>query len=86
MEIRVIVTGHARTRIAERGDSVVSISRTVKEASSQIVSDAISAGSQRVALKSPLLTTVPVVEVSPRRYGVGLVVVTVLPRTVKGVG
>lgn len=81
MQIKVILSEHAQVRIRERGDKSVIVSEAIREASSQILSTGVAAGSRRVALEAPSLTTIPVVEISPRRYGVGLVVVTVLPRS-----
>ncbi len=65
METRIIVT-------SERG-----------RASSQILSACARSGSgdRRVALKAPDIPTVPIVEICPRQYGVGLVIITVLPRS-----
>lgn len=78
---KVIVTPHAEDRISERGDSIVTVSTVVKEASSHILAAGVWSKNRRIALCSHRLNTIPVIEISPRRYGVGLVVITVLPRS-----
>jgi len=79
--IRVIVTRHAYLRFQERGGNVESAVAIVTRKAPAIISTSIRCRSPRVALTGNDLPTVPVVEVSPRKYGIGLVVVTALPKT-----
>lgn len=85
MQTRVIITEHARERIPARGDGIMSVVSEIRALSSQIVSTGVRAGSRRVALESPDLATIPIIEISPRRYGIGLIVITALPRPARSI-
>lgn len=76
---RIIVTQHAQQRLQERGGDRTQIVTIAKQEAPRIISTAIQSRVPRVALEIPDSGVIPVIEVSPRRYGVGLIVITVLP-------
>jgi hypothetical protein len=77
METRVIVTEHARQRSRERGDVPAAV---INENAAKILAASVRAQTRRIALTSNEFPVIPIVEVSPRRQYIGLVIVTVLPQ------
>jgi hypothetical protein len=77
METRIIVTEHARQRSRERGDVPAAV---INENAAKILAASVRAQTRRIALTSDEFPVIPVVEVSPRKRYVGLVLVTVLPQ------
>jgi len=82
METRIVVTPHAIQRCEERGGDPRSIADAAEQSANRIVS-AAACRNRRVAMKSPDLPVIPVIEVSPRRNRIVLVVVTVLPQSAR---
>ncbi len=77
--VKVVVTPHARARIGERGGDTAVIRNAVNQAAPNLLAASLRSGDRRVALKIPSIPTIPIVEICPREYGVGLVIITVLP-------
>ena len=78
--VKVIVTKHAQSRISERGGNGRAIVSAVARVAPKILAACIQSRSRRVALSSPDFPTIPIVELSPRNYGLGFVIITVLPQ------
>jgi len=77
MKTRVIMTEHARQRVQERGGIPATV---INDNAAEILATSIRAQTRRIALTSNKFPVIPVVEVSPRRQYIGLVIVTVLPQ------
>jgi len=77
METRVIMTKHARQRTRERGGIPAAV---INDNAAEILAASIRAQTRRIALTSEEFPVIPIVEISPRKRYIGLVLVTVLPQ------
>jgi hypothetical protein len=80
MEAGIIVTHHAQIRCHERGGDIRTITAVAKQEAPRILTAAIRHHARRVAIESPEFSVIPILEISHRKRGVRLIVVTVLPR------
>ena len=80
MEAGIIVTHHAQIRCQERGGDIRTITAVAKQEATRILTAAIRHHARRVAIESPEFSVIPILEISHRKRGVRLIVVTVLPR------
>lgn len=78
MEARIIVTPHAKQRAQERGGDLKLIVSRAKEESLRIVSVSLRMRSPRVAMKISTAPVIPILEVSHRKCGTRILVITVL--------